>query len=389
MAEIKGSSIILGDCVSTMGNLRLFGAQFDSCVCDPPYHLTSVVKRFGKEGAAPAKQGNDGAFQRVSKGFMGQSWDGGDISYRPETWKAAYDVLKPGAHLVVFGGTKSFHRIACAIEDAGFELRDTLMWIYGSGMPKSHSVAKGIDSTLGKKGDHIVTGSPVKRMIPGADQDRDGWIKDNGRMYEPGDYAPATEQAEKYSGWGTSLKPAFEPIILARKPLEGTVAQNVMKHGVGGLNIDACRIGDSKGRWPANVMHDGSDDVVSMFPITTSGEPGTRTKPSKSVALGDYAVKGGVEVGYGDTGSAARFFYSGKANAKDRAGSNHPTVKPVDLIRYLMRLVTPPGGTVLDCFAGSGTAGEAAYLEGFKSVLIEQSETYFKDICNRMNGLSA
>ena len=314
-----------GDMLQVLPTLE--ADSFHACVTDPPYHLTSIVKRFGSSSAAPVKAGATGAFVRASKGFMGKTWDGGDVAFQPETWAEVLRVMKPGAHLVAFGGTRTFHRMAVAIEDAGFELRDTLMYLYGSGFPKSHNAG---------------------------------------------------------NGWGTALKPAWEPIILARKPLSGTVAANVLAHGTGALNIDGCRIGTDggtakgskptgagngiygaglhgaceivaldKGRWPANVIHDGSDEVLAAFPDTGAGSfPGTR-------GCGDLSTTGhrgqsGLDERKTDAGSVARFFYTAKADATDRAGSKHPTVKPVSLMRYLVRLITPPNGLVLDCFAGSG-----------------------------------
>lgn len=340
--------ILMGDCRKRMAGLE--PDSIDSCVTDPPYHLTSIVKRFGSKSAAPAKVGKTGAYARASRGFMGQQWDGGDVAFDPATWEAVFRVLKPGAHLVAFSGTRTYHRMACAIEDAGFEIRDQLAWCYGSGFPKSHN--------------------------------------------QPG-------------GWGTALKPAWEPICLARKPLAGTVAGNVQQFGTGALNIDGCRVGTEDmsgqwdrewndnsgpmgeryaqtsrergkqvppGRWPANIIHDGSDEVLAGFPSTESG----------SRAPGQYGGMGyhgsgewempGVE---GDSGSAARFFYCAKATSAERGeGNNHPTVKPVDLMRWLCRLVTPKGGTVLDPFAGSGSTLVAADAEQFNAIGCELSPEY-------------
>ena len=337
--------------------------SIDSCVTDPPYHLTSIVNRFGAENAAPAQFGSDGRYARASAGFMGQQWDGGDVAFRVETWREVLRVLKPGAHLLAFGGTRTYHRMACAIEDAGFEIRDTIMWIYGSGFPKSHNQGNGL---------------------------------------------------------GTALKPACEPIILARKPLsEGTVAANVLKWGTGAINIDGCRVecepittgqgtsdriyGGGKGlrppemetqvfnshpngRWPANVIHDGSDEVTAGFPETgvSSGGNGDDYSPGKNIYNEFAPTRRANAGGLGDSGSAARFFYTSKADSDDRLGSRHPTVKPLDLIQYLVRLVTPHGGLVLDCFAGSGTTGEAAFREGTRAVLIEREDSYCADIRRRM-----
>jgi site-specific DNA-methyltransferase (adenine-specific) len=347
-----------------IGNMRerlkeLADGSIDSCVTDPPYHLTSIVKRFGAANAAPAKAGKTGAYARASRGFMGQTWDGGDVAFDPETWAEVYRVLKPGAHLVAFSGTRTYHRMVCAIEDAGFEIRDQLAWIYGSGFPKSHNL----------------------------DGEREGW--------------------------GTALKPAWEPICFARKALVGTVAANVAAFGTGALNISGCRIDSEKptgwagagaggntwndgnmglgtdgeprpveGRWPANILHDGSAEVVAAFPETTSGQmkAGTRLAAQDVAGSVVYGVYGGDATNAdtpGDSGSAARFFYSAKASKADRGEDNpHPTVKPVDLMRWLCRLVTPRGGTVLDPFAGSGSTLIAADAEQFNAIGCELSPEY-------------
>lgn len=416
--------LIKGDCRDAMLSLALDGETFDSVVTDPPYHLTSTVERFGKAGSAPAKSdGATGVYARASRGFMGKEWDGGDVAFQADTWRACWDLLKPGAHLVAFGGSRTYHRIACAIEDAGFEIRDSLMWLYGTGFPKSHDVAKGIDKQLGVTGTVTPNGSPVARMIPGNDQNESGsWIKDSGRTYQPGEYEPGSAEAAAWQGWGTALKPAFEPIILARKPLAGTVAANVLQHGTGALNIDACRIElapDDKlqdgitgrngrgmdesgawgfkavdraaglGRWPANVLHDGSPEVLEAF--AAYGErPGQQGRARTDGSPKNRNVYGSMSYGTqnpeprGDTGSAARFFYSAKASAADRAGSKHPTVKPLALMRWLCRLVTPPGGHILDPFGGSGSTLQAAHECGFSATTIELDPEYQADIERRI-----
>lgn len=332
-------SLIKGDCLVAMRDV--LSDSLDACVTDPPYGLS----------------------------FMDKNWDHGvpGIPF----WREVYRVLKPGAHIVAFGGTRTYHRMACAIEDAGFEIRDSLMWVYGTGFPKNHS------------------------------------MRDISRPE-----------------LGTALKPAFEPIVLARKPLsEKTVAANVLRWGAGALNIDGCRVatdlsvddpglggngswttskaqsGDTVslprgtvassalGRWPANVVHDGSDEVVGAFPSARSSGNYNK-KPKKAGPFGSSAygedVDGSVTAAYGDSGSAARFFYSAKASRADRAGSKHPTVKPISLMQWLARLVTPPGGTVLDPFAGSGTTGAACEREGFDCILIEKEAEYQRDIETRM-----
>ena len=379
-------------------------ASVDAVVCDPPYGLS----------------------------FMGKDWDHGvpGVAF----WSAALRVAKPGAHLLAFGGTRTFHRLAVAIEDAGWEIRDTVMWVYGSGFPKSHNVGKGIDKAAGAERDVVGVGRAGKNAL-GQDS---GWNK----TYDPDKFditVPATPDAEQWDGWGTALKPAWEPIIVARKPLEGTVAANVLAHGTGALNIDGCRVSyggekvqtfwnnrggatinaaegvgtsprtgedaydASKGRWPANLIHDGSDEVLAVFPQTTSGALNAGHKQG----AGSFGKIGGDTImrDYGnDTGSAARFFYCAKASRADRndgllnpgarrkrndttggkygeapnpkTSNHHPTVKPTALMRYLCKLVTPPAGTVLDPFMGSGSTGKAAVLEGFGFIGIEQDAEY-------------
>lgn len=385
-------------------------ASIDSIVTDPPYALVSIGKRFGKAGSSEAivPEGKSGAYARASAGFMGKQWDTGETAFAVEFWEQCLRVLKPGGHVVAFSGTRSYHRLACAIEDAGFEIRDQLAWCYATGFPKSHDVAKGIDKAAG-----IWRGRATSA---------------NGAMAGP-NYGrtpkgePATDEALRWKGWGTALKPSWEPIALGRKPLIGTVAQNVVQHGTGALNIAACRIGTEirsaaftslapckgnalgaadtaaarrgtqgepvtyEGRWPANIIHDGSDEVANAFP-QSNGQQGvvSGNEPSSPFAnvYGDMPLRTGRAEPRGDTGSAARFFYSAKADADDRIGSKHPTVKPVDLMQWLCRLVTPPGGTVLDPFAGSGTTGEAAWREGFRAVLCEREAEYQADIARRM-----
>lgn len=397
--------ILIGDCREKLRDLP--DNSVDSCVCDPPYHLTSIVKQFGAENAAPAQVGKTGAYARASKGFMGQQWDGGDVAFQPETWAEVLRVLKPGGHLVAFSGTRTYHRMAVAIENAGFEVRDMIAWHYGSGFPKSHDVSKAIDRAAGAEREVLSEGTPVKRMIPGADQNKKGWKKDNGREFVPTVTAVATDSAREWEGWGTALKPATEPICLARKPLsEKSIAANVLKWGTGALNIDGCRIegegnktferdagdrsreqyrtgttvGSAKptdvGRWPANLCHDGSDEVVAGFPNVTTGDrkPTTNGKRENNTAfpsqLSDRAFDG-------DSGSAARFFYCAKATTEERGeGNNHPTVKPVSLMRWLVRLVTPKGGTILDPFMGSGSTAIACDAEQFDFIGCELSADY-------------
>ncbi len=430
-----------GDCLDVLRGMA--EASVDSVVTDPPYHLTAIVKRFGAANAAGAKDYSGenpratGAYARASRGFMGKTWDGGDIAFRVELWAEVWRVLKPGGHLAAFSATRTYHRMACAIEDAGFEIRDQLAWMYGTGFPKSLDVSKAIDKAAGAAREMVRVPPGAVKNPKAAGGGRDGGIgaarpfiaaaMERGyHLTEGGE--PATEDAARWQGWGTALKPAFEPICLARKPLaERNVAANVRTHGTGAINIDACRVGDDVreaaftslaacsgtafgaadtqaarrgtqgepkiyvGRWPANVVHDGSDEVVAAFPdsagqqaAATGAEPST---PSTNV----YGARGRVASlpVRGDSGSAARFFFSAKAGRFDRLKSKHPTVKPVELMRWLVRLLTPPGGVVLDPFAGTGTTGAAAYLDGFSAVLIEREAEYRADIAARMRMVMA
>ncbi len=386
----------------------------DSCVCDPPYHLTSIVKRFGAANAAPVKVGATGAYERASRGFMGQQWDGGDVAFQPETWAEVLRVLKPGGHLIAFSSTRTYHRLACAVEDAGFEIRDSLFYLYGSGFPKSHNVSKSIDKLAGfERGT-----TPDTRNGPNTRQETkgakfDGWPLGQIAL----DEGAVTPAARQWEGWGSALKPACEPCVLARKPLsEKSIAANVLRWGTGGINVDGCRVGvdeaerdiidnrsgagmgtiqcahagraegerftsHAKGRWPANLCTDGSDEVLAGFPETTSG--GVTHQPRRSGYGYDADRDSGTTVQRDpDSGSAARFFYTAKADQAERhagldgKGNTHPTVKPVSLMQWLVRLVTPPGGTVLDCFMGSGSTGIACQREQFSFIGCELSPEY-------------
>jgi site-specific DNA-methyltransferase (adenine-specific) len=277
--------------------------SISAVITDPPYALETIVRRFGGPNAAPA-QGR--AFARMSGRFLGHQWDNGSDAFDPDYWREAWRVLKPGGHVIAASGTKTYHRLACAVEDAGFEIRDMLSWLYATGFPHSHGV------------DRLMNGAP---------------------------------DAADWQGWETHLKPACEPWVMARKPLAGTVADNVRAHGCGALNVGACQL--AGGRWPANLMHDNDPETVAGFP------PG-----------------------------AARYFFSAKADALDRHGSAHPTVKPLALMRWLCRLVTPPGGVILDPFAGTGSTGLAAAVEGFDCVLIEREAEFVADINRRLAHLA-
>jgi len=276
--------IICDDSRKVLAEAARRGAQVHSIVTDPPYGLVSIVKRFGKEGSAPAKSnGATGVFSRTSRDFLGQVWDGAGIERDPTFWRLCYDLLPPGGHVLAFGSPKTVHRTTCALEDAGFEIRESVIWVYVSGMAHSH------------------------------------------------------EQKGEWVGWETGLKGAHEVIIVARKPLQGSVQQNLDRHRVGAYNVAACPA--PGGRWPANVMvEEQAQDLLS---------------------------------------GKLRYFFSPKASRADRGpGNPHPTVKPTDLMAYLCRLVTPPGGIVLDPFMGSGSTGKAAVQEGFHFIGIDASPTY-------------
>ena len=395
----------------------------DSIVTDPPYEL----------------------------GFMGKSWDSSGIAYSVELWRECLRVLKPGGHILAFGGTRTYHRMAVAIEDAGFELRDSIAWLYGSGFPKSHNISKAIDKAAGAEREVLgvdkvrgTNGGMLGRANPDSPE-HDGSTVGTGTTYVT---SPATPDAKKWDGWGTALKPAFEPVVVGRKPLIGTVVENVLEWGVGGLNIDATRIGtetvtintfdngakpfgdavgepftsrESVGRWPANII---LDEFTAGLLDEQSGE---RKGMATQRNLAGTKIYGGnslnesstefpeIRLGYNDTGGASRFFYVAKANKKDRneglehleermarkfaqdettlatmpfgklpVKNFHPTVKPTELMRYLIKLVTPAGGIVLDPFTGSGSTGKAALLDGYKFVGIELTEEYLPIIEGRL-----
>jgi len=372
----KRVTLHLGDCVAVMSSLE--ENSVDAIVTDPPYEL----------------------------GFMGKSWDSSGIAFSVETWRQALRVLKPGGHLIAFSGSRTYHRMAVAIEDAGFEIRDQILWLYGSGFPKSMDVSKAIDKAAGAEREDVYE---TKARV------MDNEVYGNGVGVGIVERRPVTDAAKQWQGWGTALKPAHEPMVLARKALIGTVAANVLAHGTGGLNIDASRVGseggtrlevtdkdkglfapgtgslsrgygdvvDGLGRWPANVIHDGSDEVVAGFPDT--GKSGVAVNRNRSGEKPGEVFNGGwgnltEDVGFGDSGSAARFFYCAKTSKRDRNEGDvvnfHPTVKPTALMEYLIKLVTPTGGTVLDPFMGSGSTGKAAMHAGFNFIGIDMTPEY-------------
>lgn len=370
--------------------------SIDSIITDPPYELN----------------------------FMGKSWDNAGVSYNVNTWKKCLNVLKPGGYLLAFGGSRTFHRIACAIEDAEFEIKDTILWLYGSGFPKSMNIGLEIDKRMG-----------VESKVVGV-----GKSGVSSRAYQSLETTTAgqyeiKEAQNRWNGWGTQLKPAFEPIIMARKPVDNTVLDNVMEYGVGGINIDECRIqhcesikttnrksrpddnvfnnsnsgfdnskltmasANPNGRFPSNVIltYDDSDydEVCGGFPDSKgSSSQNVYTNSSKyggNALLPSSTKRYNYQPGYNDDGSASRYFYCAKASNKDRdegleflhnSHNIHPTVKPTSLMQYLIRLVTPKGGVILDPFMGSGSTGKAAMYENsernadYKFVGIELSEEY-------------
>lgn len=352
-----GSVVILhGDCREVLPGL----APCETCITDPPYGLS----------------------------FMGNGWDHGVPG--EQFWRLIADALLPGASCLAFGGTRTHHRLMVAMEDAGLEIRDCMMWLYGSGFPKALDISKAIDKAAGA--DREVTGV---REYAGGHIQRSSFDKlapPIGTFVRTQDEratsAPATDAARLWHGWGTALKPAWEPIVLAMKPLAGTFAENALTHGVAGLNIDAARIPtepEALGRWPANVVLD--EDAARLLNEQSgtlqSGYMRAGTKRAAqdcpgSVCYGTYGGGATASDTPGDSGGASRFFYTGKASRADRGeGNTHPTVKPSDLMAWLCRLTaTPTGGTVLDPFMGSGTTLYAAKETGRKAVGIEIEERY-------------
>lgn len=380
-----------GDCRERMKELP--DNSIDAILTDKPYELTSIRKRFGAADAAPAQtEGNDGAFGRLSKGFLGMAWDGSGVAFDPVLWSEMLRVLKPGGYYFGFMGARTYHRAACAAEDAGFLIHPMIGWVYGQGMSLAPEMAKMIDKHLGTPGEVVPSGAPVKRLLTGAEQHARGtWIKDNGREYQPGEYVPGSPEAAQWAGWrpgAHARKTALEPIIVAQKPFsEKSAAANLLKWGVGALNIDACRT--DAGRHPSNLMHDGSPEVVALFP-ESAGQQASSLPPGG----------GNGKAPRGDSGSAARYFntfepedlpaafYHPKAGKGDRDGSSHATVKPIGLLRHLVRHICPPGGTILDPFAGSGTTAVAAQLEGMNCILMEAEDEYIEFLRKRFKQLN-
>ena len=399
---VKPYTLHLGNCLDTLKTYP--DNSIDSIVTDPPYGIS----------------------------FMSKKWDYDVPSV--EIWQECLRVLKPGGYLLSFASTRTQHRMAINIEDAGFEIREIIFWNFSSGFPKSHNVSCAIDKSFGhpNRGRAIPTASTYQA----SDVDKENKLTSN----EVAPYEPITDEAKAWQGWGTALKPACEPITMARKPLEGTVSHNVLKWGTGAINIDATRVGTeavtinrfvdgakpfgngaghdynsvtSTGRWAANFIHDGSQEVLDLFPTDTkktSFVGASSRKRNSCVGLDKDTLRYGASNApnnYGDNGSAARFYYCSKANKKDRnegleglepkqyshdgretrnetayqrndsvAANHHPTVKPTDLMCYLVRMVTRLGGTVLDPFMGSGTTGKAAMREGMNFIGCELDAEY-------------
>ena len=373
------------DCLNVLRNME--DNSVDSIVTDPPYGMK----------------------------FMGKKWDYDVPSV--EIWVECLRVLKPGGHLLAFAGTRTQHRMAVRIEDAGFEIRDMIAWVYGSGFPKSLDVSKAIDKAAGAKREIVGTKLGRPGMAKDGSNQRNNenaWGGEFTKILSSDITAPATEVAKQWQGWGTALKPALEPITVARKPFTGTVAASVITHGTGAINIDGCRVGrdagnmpewsqtgsnasenramsgsnyarkpkpDASGRWPANLIHDGSDEVTGLL-----GDAARffycpkASKQDRNEGLDEMLQrrKAGAEFRPNHTIKAEAGESGNPYGRWDITANYHPTVKPIDLMRYLCRLVTPPDGIVLDPFTGSGSTGKAAILEGFRFIGIELDPDYCK-----------
>ena len=348
------NSIIHGDCLEVL--MTLEDNSVDSIVTDPPYEL----------------------------GFMGKSWDSTGIAYKVELWQECLRVLKPGGHLLAFGGTRTYHRMTCAIEDAGFEIRDCIQWLYGSGFPKSLDISKAIDKQFGAEREKVrIPASKVRNPksingghgIEGGDRP---WMRaalEKG-FHEMDGNIPVTPEAKQWEGWGTCLKPANEPIVLARKPIsEKTIAENVMKWGTGGLNIDGCRIGTEEIKTHGKRKGEGVSLEWSKYTSPEGYEGGIHQGRFPANVILDEEAAQLLDEQSG--GSISRFFYCAKASKNERGeGNNHPTVKPTKLIEYLVTLITPPNGIVLDPFIGSGTTAIASLNTGRSFIGIELNEGY-------------
>ncbi|WP_312802441.1 DNA-methyltransferase [Corynebacterium variabile] len=425
-----------GDCLEVLRSLE--DNSVDSVVTDPPYGLSNTKPAQVADVLAAWVTGDTEAVPATGKGFMGKTWDG--FVPPPAVWAECLRVLKPGGHMAVFAGARTQDLMGLSIRLAGFEIRDTLGWIYGSGFPKSMDVSKAIDKAAGAEREVVATErSPFRMSDPKIGNVYESTQSGDTRKVDGDGYiirelsAPATDAAKQWSGWGTALKPAIEPIILARKPLDGTVAANVLSHGVGGLNIDACRVitsedtrrnaaggenglnGESTfkirerraedqvmhaGRFPANVLLDehAAAEMDEQSGVSVSRKiDGSKARPKvDTVAYGNYGTCPTIR-GHEDSGGASRFFpvfkYQAKAPKKERPvivredGTKiaHPTVKPVALMEWLVTLITPEGGTTLDPFAGTGTTLQAARDKGFAAIGVEQDADYIALIEQRLS----
>ena len=388
-----------GDCLEVMRELP--DNSVDAIVTDPPYGLSREpdIEEVLRHWLA----GDD--YNHRGGGFMGKTWD--SFVPGPAVWREVFRVVKPGGHILCFAGTRTVDLMGISLRLGGFEIRDCLQWLYGSGFPKSLDVSKAIDKTLGAERDKVrVPADKVRnpksiRSGHGVDGGDRPWMQRAMELgyHEKDGNKPVTEAARKWHGWGTALKPAVEPIILARKPLsEATVADNVLKWGTGGLNVDGCLIAPREeadkagfGHYSRNTSKPGAlagrvqndNERREFTPTARAGRfPANILLDEEAAAMLDE------QTGFGDSGGASRFFYVAKASKSERGENNlHPTVKPLKLMRYLVRLITPPGGTVLDPFAGSGTTLLAAEREGFDSVGIEMNPEYCEIIRRRMAGM--
>lgn len=376
--------LINNDCIAAMKEMD--DNSVDSIVTDPPYEL----------------------------GFMGKSWDASGIAFNVDVWREALRVLKPGGHLIAFSGSRTYHRMAVAIEDAGFEIRDQIMWVYGSGFPKSLNIAKQLDKLAGVKGEVIgqktgkgYSSQQEKNLEHGFCEYKEGLPYEHADLNE---YALASDEAKQWQGWGTALKPAHEPIVLARKPIVGTVANNVLTYNVGGLNIDGTRVETNDkweatgkqsapsqtlqggvdgslnvsvstthplGRFPANFIHDGLETEWAKFFYCAKTSKRDRNEGLEGFEEKQTTGGGGLTASVREDGSLETASAGGKyGSVKAKQTNHHPTVKPTALMQYLVRLVTPSGGVVLDPFMGSGSTGKACVYEGFNFIGIEQSVEY-------------
>jgi site-specific DNA-methyltransferase (adenine-specific) len=344
--------VIEGDCLRVLPTLDAGG--IDAVVTDPPYDLTGASRNGSPRANDPTKP--FGRHRLQDKGFMGLQWDGSRIAFNPETWRLVLAALKPGGYLLAFGGTRTQHRMACAIEDAGFEIRDCLLWVYGSGFPKGQGCLKPAYEPI------ILARRPGKRVLPlGIDGCRVPGDEDGSRNRPPSKLA--------------------SPNVYAQD--EWTRNTVVTRNDTTGL-----------GRYPANLLHDGSEEVLEAFAAFGQTRPGHHPRSVNSVPGSGRTMRdnwsgqdlaAAANNGHGDAGTAARFFYTAKAGKKERGeGNTHPTVKPLALMRWLVRLITPPGGAVLDPFGGSGTTGIAAQMEGRNAVLIEREPAYCEIIRKRL-----